>query len=235
MGLDWNPIGRAKPGFEAEFSKLERELDGLADPSRAPPRPSLLKSLLSAFTGRHLEDRKSAIVGRMAEISTPVYETLGAPRVGTDPKADAWMIARVREDDPTASAQAILDEHRGYRVLDLLPDNAGFPVYATGGYEGTDRYTFRAQFLQRQKPRLGKDLIEAGYEPMTAAGLGRHGERLLAKATDWAAEIGRPELLTQRDPPENATPDEDGCHITASAAQWCLFWSRHGCGMEPYF
>jgi hypothetical protein len=233
MGLDWNPIGRPKPGFEAEFSALERELDSLGHPSQ--PKPSFLKSLASAFSGRNDEDRKSAIVDRMAEIILPVYEILGAPRVGSDPQADAWMIAHVRKDDPTASPAAILAEHAGYHVLDLLPANPGFPVYSSWGYEGVDRYTFRAKFLDPLEPVLGKELIAAGYEIMTPRRLEAHGEELLRKATEWADRIGRPGLLTRRDPPDDLESEEGGCHITASAAQWCLYWACRGHGMEPYF
>jgi hypothetical protein len=215
MGLDWNPIGRPRPGFEAE-----------------------LEHLLSTYWELQAEGDKARLdrAGlRIVEITVPVHTDLGAPRVGDDPAADRWVVEQVRKTDPAASAAQILEQHAGYYVLDLLPPNPGFPVYTSWGYPGVDRYTFRGKFLDDLGPILGDDLVTAGYGVMTARELEAHGNKLLRKATEWAVRIDRTGLLFRRDAPDDFDGEEGGCHITASAAQWCLYWARRGHGMEPYF
>jgi hypothetical protein len=71
MGLDWNPMGRPKPGAEQEFARLFRQIESTP------------------------EDRREPLVKRFQQITQPPFETLGAPRVGSDPKADDWLRERL--------------------------------------------------------------------------------------------------------------------------------------------
>lgn len=78
---------------------------------------------------------------RFFEIITPVFETLGAPRVGIDEAADEWLRTKVSP----ARFEEARNRMRGYYVLDLLPSCDGFPLYSNyhAGQEGRDRYSFR--------------------------------------------------------------------------------------------
>jgi hypothetical protein len=65
MGLDWQPLGKPKPGHEAEFEVL---YDALFE----------------------AESRDPALLTRLREIQISPHETLGTPRVGSDAQADRW-------------------------------------------------------------------------------------------------------------------------------------------------
>ena len=71
MGLDWNPLAKPKPGFEAEFEELFRRSPNGSD----------------GLTKDELE--------RFQTISSAPYELLGAPRLGLDPEADKWLLGRL--------------------------------------------------------------------------------------------------------------------------------------------
>jgi hypothetical protein len=69
MGLDLVVEGCAKFGHEAEWRRLVER----------------------SFAGQELSE---ADVARFQEISIPGYQRIGAPRVGFDSVADAWIIER---------------------------------------------------------------------------------------------------------------------------------------------
>src|SRR5262252_785795 len=69
MGLDWNPMGRPKPGFEEELADLFTTAESL-DPTSS---------------------ERAAVIARFKEISVPPWATLGAPRVGFHVLADQWL------------------------------------------------------------------------------------------------------------------------------------------------
>jgi hypothetical protein len=79
MGLDWNPIGKPKPGHEEEFDRL---FDMLKE--GAPPKPSLISRM---FSGTPKVDPEE----RWLDIQITPYETLGTPRVGRDEAAEDWL------------------------------------------------------------------------------------------------------------------------------------------------
>ena len=210
MGLDWNPLARPKEGFEAEFSRL---LNGNLDDTSALDRERL--------------------IARFQEISDPPFQTLGAPQIGTDPRADAWLLERMKAHGETADASEALSRMRGFYVLDLLPPSPGLPVYTSSGYDGVDRYTFRGAFLSDVREVLGEDLFHAAWDPMDAAQLSAYGERLLAVARKFAIGHALEFLEEQREPPESMDSPESHAHILFSAGRWCLWWSARGHGLEP--
>src|SRR5262245_61528302 len=67
LGLDWNPGNRPRPGFEAEFRRLADDIRDQRVKEGSPEH------------------------NRFFEISVSAYETLQAPRVGSDPRADDWI------------------------------------------------------------------------------------------------------------------------------------------------
>jgi hypothetical protein len=213
MGLDWNPLARPKPGFEAEYARLlAMDLDGLKDADR------------------------EATLERFGEISDAPYEVLDAPRVGFDSEADQWLQERLRETGRAAEFPEAREGMRGFYVLDLVPESPGLPVYGSDGYEGVDRYTFRGKFLDDAQHIIGDELYQRAWQQLTAADLGEYGQALLAAARGYAASRGLEHLEHEREPPTHDDQDPAwGTHIVFSAAAWCLWWSAKGFGLEPYF
>ena len=83
MGLDWQPLGRPKPGHEAEFNRLfDKLMDGVRAATRARER--------------------------MRAIEVSPFETLGAPRIGFDEQADRWAEEQYRQRP--AAEQSVYDE-----------------------------------------------------------------------------------------------------------------------------
>lgn len=185
MGLDWNPLVRPKEGHEEEFERLlAQDLDTLEDPERT----------------RHIE--------RIRSISDAPFETVGAPRVGHDPSANEWVLELLRKRGREAEYESVIDQMTGYYVLDLLPDSPGFPVYCSSGYEGVDRCTFRAKFLDYVEELIGTDLHNQAWLRMSAAELLSYGEALLQIAESHAENLGLGELKSQRMPPEPFDPEK---------------------------
>jgi hypothetical protein len=216
MGLDWNPLARPKPGAEAEFERLLEELE------RGGP---------GKLTKRKREER----LARFQEISDPAYTTLGAPRVGYDAVADAWLRERVEKKGKLEDLEALARDMHGFYVLDLLPPCDGFPRYTHANlYEGVDRCSFRGAFLKDTTDIIGEELFERGYGVMSAAELAAYADDLEAVTRPWATRAGVAHM-------EQATesPDDEGPELQADilfcAIRWCRFWSARGHGLEPYF
>lgn len=108
MGLDLILEGSARAGYEAEWLRLvERSFANSATPDG------------------ELSDAEFA---RFDEISIPAYARIGAPRVGTDAEADAWIIEAKRAQTPEDAA-IVLREFDGYHVLRLCKCD-GIPAYS---------------------------------------------------------------------------------------------------------
>lgn len=214
MGLDWNPMSRAKAGNEAEFA-----------------------TLLATDFGALSPEGQNEFRERLDAISEPPYATLGAPRVGHDAAADAWLAERLRESGRESELARAKAEMEGYYVLQLLPQCAGLPVYSSRGYEGVDRYTFRGAFLDDVKEILGETLFLHAWDTMSAEDLADYGTTLLAHARRYATEHGLTHIEQRFEPPEEANEDapESKAHILFSAAAWCLWWSERGHGLAPYY
>jgi hypothetical protein len=75
MGLDWNPLGKPKPGFEQEFERVFKLLG--EQPDNAVGRDALNQ--------------------RWLEIQITPYETLQAPQVGVSDAATEWALVRFAE------------------------------------------------------------------------------------------------------------------------------------------
>jgi hypothetical protein len=214
MGLDWNPTPRAKPGSEAKFERLMGiDLDEIDDVDR------------------------EATIARIHAISETPFETIGAPRVGYDPRADSWLAERLREKGTEHELDHVRQEMHGYYVLDLMPDVPGLPVYSSFGYHGVDRYTFRGQFLDDVRQIIGNDLYERVWHSMDAPELQAYGQALLHAGREYARQHGLEALENQREIPAGSDPDSPDAraHIIFSAGNWCVWWARHGHGLEPYY
>jgi hypothetical protein len=225
MGLDWNPLSRPKPGHEAEYARIFDALE------HGAPAKTLFGRATRKPLGAH---EKEAHVQRFREISEAPFEALGAPRVGHDEAADAWLRSRLREG---ARFEEVRERMRGYRVLDLLPDCDGFPRYTHNGmYEGVDRYSFRGAFLDDVKDVIGEELHADAWNRKLAPELAAYADALEARALPWARSEGVAHLATQHSEAEFVEGSaETRADILFTAIRWCRYWSARGFGLDPYF
>jgi len=226
MGLDWNPLGKPKSGFEQEFFDLLGQLTepkAWLQPSPIPHRP--------IADG---QDTKS-LRQRLFSIQISPYETLGAPRVGRDPAADAWIRAQYgKAPNRPPSIDDWVRQFQGYYAIALVPENDGLPFYS-GQPLGGERWTFRAKFLEDCLDVLGEPLFNEAWLNHTPAQTADYGDRLMRLATEYAEATDTHYVLSSRRVndailADNASPAHKA-HIIASAARWVAFWSSRGHGM----
>jgi len=218
MGLDWQPLGKPKPGHEAEFEELFTAL------------------FIDQVRDRVKRDRLSAI-----EISP--YETLGIPRVGFDPAADRWAAERYSKRSWKklfVSRQEFMRACHGSYVMELLPlpPPDGVPHYTNGGADSyCEVFTFRGKFLEFCEDVLGQELLAEAWASHSAADLMEYGTKLRDRAVAYAEKEGVSGILPLRDPPDGLDVEEPAgqAHIVISAARWCAFWSEGGHGMIADF
>jgi hypothetical protein len=217
MGLDWQPLGKPKPGHEGAFEEFYEEIF-------------------------EVENRDRSLWEGLREITVSPYETLGAPRVGFDATADRWA-AEEHSKRPWkklfVSRRKWQKIFHGYYILDLVPPNDGMPVYSNGGRGSyCEVYSFRAKFFEFCSDMLAEELFGEAWVHHKAAELKDYGTRLCDHAAAFAAESGVADVLGRRNLPERITEWEHPAakaHIVDSAARWCLFWSGRGHGMYPDF
>ena len=122
----------------------------------------------------------------IADISIPRYERIGAPRVGYDTTANAWITERQNAQSPEDVA-AVLKEFHGYYVLRLVQCD-GVPKYSNGGlYDGADETSFRGAFLNDCQDMLGEDLFNDAWNSKLPATAVSYGQPLLAAAVHRTA------------------------------------------------
>jgi hypothetical protein len=213
VGLDLVVEGCAKPGHEAEWRRTVED----------------------AFDERELSQ---AEVARFRDISIPGHERIGAPRVGFDAAADAWIIEARKAETPEQIAET-LKEFRGYYVLRLL-ESDGVPAYSNGGlYGGADETSFRGAFLKSCQGVLGKKLLNEAWEHKWPEDAVSYGQALLAAAD--AAETAplqpRPSFFARiglvRAP--EPLPMAEQLDIVRTAGRWFIFWGERGHPIRAWY
>ena len=223
MGLDWNPIGKPKPGSEEEFAALFKQLGEL------PTRPGWLERIRLRRRGIDRE----AIKKRWEEIQITPYETLGAPQVGESAEADAWARKRYSEiEEPRPSEDEFWQEMRGYYVLDLVSPCDGLPRYSNSSAGYVERFSFRAEFLRYCEDIVPEDTFEKCYESCLAAELAILGEELRNCAASFAKQKNLEHIEFAKDVELNEESPETKLDILYAAAGWCEYWSSRGHGLE---
>jgi hypothetical protein len=143
MGLEWEPLPTPKRGHEREFVDL-------------------FKKLVSS-TG----SKREQVAAWFNQIAIPPFETIGAPRIGKDDEANAWLEARLEKSNRLAELPQLLQEMHGYCVLELMPPCDGFPVYSNHKVvEHLDRYSFHAELLAGVHDELGAELCARAHVMM---------------------------------------------------------------------
>jgi hypothetical protein len=223
MGLDWNPLGRPKPGHEEEFARLFREIGEMA-------HAGLIERLRRRLRGVDPE----AIKARWLDIQVSPLETVGAPRVGVSAEATAWAREQWRQQsEPKPSEEEFLRGMDGYWVVELAAPSDGIPVYSNGGMGYVEGTSFRAEFLRDCEDVVDEDTLARGYESCLAPELADLGRALRSAAQSFATTNGVAHVEHVRLPDglEHGSP-ESKAHIVYSAAKWCEWWSSRGHGLE---
>jgi hypothetical protein len=211
MGLDWNPGPKPQPNSEDEFRRLWRRLQSKWCWNR------------------------SAKLKRFEEVTITAFETLEAPRVGSDQRANEWAReAFTARADKTVSEEDFIQQMKDFYVLDLVPPCDGLPRY-TNGYTGgyVERYAFRGQFLVDCHEIIGRDLLEQAYHSKLPNDTARYADALLGRAAAFAREnsMDASKSLHTEDPDSI----EYRLDVVLSAGRWCRFWSERGHWLEAYW
>jgi hypothetical protein len=215
MGLDLVVEGCAKEGHELEWRRfLER-----------------------SFAEKEVSE---ADVARFNEISIPAYQRIGAPRVGFDSAADAWIIETRKANTPEEEA-AVLKEFHGYYAVRLVKCD-GVPDYSNAGaYAGIDETTFRGAFLSVCRDVLNKRLLEDAWNSKFPEAAVSYGKALLAAAdaAEAAGVMAKPRrgilsrlgLAKAADP----WPIAEQIDVIRAAGRWFVFWGERGHPIRAWF
>jgi hypothetical protein len=213
LGLDLVVEGCAKPGHEAEWRRI----------------------LERAFADSQLSE---AEIARFKKISVPGYERIGAPRVGFDAAADAWVID-ARKAQTSEEVASTLKEFFGYYVLRLVKCD-GVPTYSNGGlYDGVDESSFRGDFLRSCRNVIDERLLNAAWEHKLPEAAIAYGQALLA-AADAAEKSPRDahrNFLSRLGLVKTAEllPLPEQLDIVRAAGRWFVFWGERGHPISAYF
>lgn len=207
MGLDLVVEARAKTGHEVEWRDI----------------------ISRAFADKPLSEAEMA---RFQEISSPAYENLGAPRVGFDPAADAWMIEARGAEGPEEIAK-VLAEFHGYHVVDLV-ESDGVPLWSHGHlYGDLDVTSLRGKALESATAILPKPLIHQAYEHRLPEAAIAYGAALLAAAE--RARLEGPLEPRKRGlfaflslPRGEALSFEEQLELVEDSGRWFIFWGERG-------
>lgn len=213
LGLDWNPGNRSRPGFADEFRRLA---DGIRD------------QRIKVGSPEHK---------RFFEISISAYETLQAPRVGSDPRANEWIRKKYHEQPQQISETEWLQRFQGFYVVELVPPCDGIPRYSNGHAGGyVERFSFRAQFLRDCESFLPSHVLNAAYESKPPEATIAYGRELLSIGGAFARENGLDPMncVASSDDLDRATP-RYRADVVLSAARWCVFWGERGHMLEAYW
>ncbi len=216
MGLDLCPVGRPKPGHEAEWNRLMRTL----------------------YAGRK-ESKKN--FERRNQISVQPFADVGAPRVGESKKADAWALENFRRKEGENDA-ALLKRLHGFHVLPLIYGKCdGLPRYTHADlYGGRDETSLRGSFLIDCEKILGSTLLgRAWTHIMGPEEAVEYGQQLFSVAERAAA--CRPKARSQTRRPRGKRKSQqtltfdDKIDILHAAGRWYVFWGTRGHPIHAWY
>ncbi len=218
LGLDLIVESCAKPGHEAEWRRtIER-----------------------TFAADQLSDAERV---RFAEITIPPYAQVGAPRVGQDAAADAWIIEVRQAGTPEEIAQ-VLKDFAGYYALQLV-ESDGLPKYSHAGLTNeVDETSFRGAFFKMCSDVLDKRTTDQAWEHKFPDEAVTYGRALL-EAADAAAAAGPP----PKAPPKRGLlsalglgrkaqddlPFDEQLDVVRTAGRWYVFWGERGHPISAWF
>lgn len=225
MGLDLTVEAAAKRGHEAEWRRI---------------------------MDRNFKDEQlfDADIAHFHEISIPGYENVGAPRVGFDAAADAWIV-EVRGATTPEEVTQVLEQFHGHYALPLVKCD-GLPLYTHANlYEGVDETSFRGEFLKLCSDVITDEQIAEAWDHKFPEDAVRYGQTLLA-AADAAEASGPPPARPPKPEPEKrgvlarlfgkkpvAEPEpeawDEQLRIVRAAGRWYVFWGERGHAIRAFF
>ena len=222
MGLDWNPLGKPKPGFEDEFASIFQELGESSNWSWFEKRR------------RRKEGRdREGLHKRWDEIQITPHETVGAPQVGSSAEADAWARKFYDEmEPPRPSESEFWHEMQGHYVLALAPPCDGFPFYSNWTMGYVERFSFRAQFLTLCEDIIPEASLGKCYESCLAPAFAVLAQELRDCTTSYAQANNLQHIEFVADVDSDEKSSESKAHILYSAVRWCEYWSSRGHALE---
>ncbi|MCA9570224.1 MAG: hypothetical protein KC656_20415, partial [Myxococcales bacterium] len=212
MGLDWLAGQRPQEGHEERFWALFEQLEAQ-------------------------EAQDDAMMAEWQALGVPAWQCVGAPVVGQDAAADAWVIDRLAQNGIFgAKAQERLRDMAGFHVLELAPPSDGMPVYTHAGmYDGVDETSFRGAFLEQCEEALAPELLAAAWKRKQPAEGLAYGEALRDAARRWAQQHGCVDVLELGDPEEMLEGPAFVAHVLDAAGRWCIHWSSRGHLLDVWF
>jgi len=229
MGLDWCVNDKVIKGRETEYERLNAVYDDLRSSTTAAynvwttkyghERPCYFPNpVTDEWKGTSdavaFEARKDMLRKELAKCVVGPMETMKAPRVGHDEKADAFvrgqweMYDDLQEEYPTV--EDYLEASEGLYVQDLAEsDGLGMVGGILVGAE-----SFRGKIIGYTE-WLPEDVRNQAYSDMSPEELMTYGAELIA--------LG-----------EEAGEQEDS-DIVVSAGKWCVFWGSNGHSMHAWY
>jgi len=218
MGLDWHLVSPPLPGKESELAELDAEIAALWEQEDGDDggTDELYRQIDA------LQERRGALLDKL-----DCAAIAGAPRVGVDPEAVAFLLAnetlfRPHPGDgdlpwPDHVEQLAIRLHDRY-LTEASRDRDALPRFPAGPVS-SNRYDFRGQVMLELEPILGEDLVLEAGEPHTAAG-----------CIDYAARIERAISMHRED---------DGVADLVEAARsvvvWLRYWGERRMGFSPSY
>ena len=207
MGLDWMlDKVKPRPGSERRFEEINKLLSEMEEDARSP-----------------------ALEAERDEITISVFEAIGAPRTGEDPRADEWF--REHMYDPAhadalkgegnpkfcefwgQSFEECLADNKGKYVVELAEKTGG--IAAVSGMVMVSNLDFRGKVL-RFIEGLDEVLVDESYEDHTAE-----------ECVDYARRLEE-QLPRVADGPE-------GKELLQGAISWLRFWGELGFGYHAWY
>jgi hypothetical protein len=212
VGLDLVVEGCPRRGHEAEWREiLERSFSG--------------------------DEPRETDQSRFNEISVPPHERVGAPRVGFDDAADAWIVRTSNASTPDEVAR-VLTEFHGYYVLRLV-ESDGIPKFSNAGlYEGVDKTSFRGAFLSDCKNVLTTELIDEAWSHKFPEDALSYGHALLAAAESASKRPEPKQSLFSKlgiTKAADSIPMEEQLEIVRAAGKWFIYWAERGHAIRAWF
>ncbi|MEP7210076.1 MAG: hypothetical protein ABI740_04500 [Alphaproteobacteria bacterium] len=208
MGLDLEPLGKAKPGNEKTWVTLTQTL----------------------YAGKTLSDDESR---KLIDISVPPYAEIGAPMVGKDRAADEWMMKQAKAHKDNRPEQEIIAQAKGYFVVELLLGKCdGVPAYSNGGLGYVSAVTFRGEFPKDCTAFLDQPTIELAWRTVIPpAAAVSYGKALLARLDRPSSQPpaqGSLRGAIDRVLGGNSTSIQEQRQIIDAAGRWYVFWGARG-------
>jgi len=219
MGLDLIVEARAKPGHVGEWRNFVER----------------------SFANEELTEEE---MERFAEISISDSETVGAPRIGFDESANAWVIKREKAETPEQVA-AVLKESHGLYVLALVKCD-GIPRYSNAAADyGIDETSFRGAWLRDCTDVLESLLLTTAWNNMWPPEAVAYGDALLLAADRAEGKTGPiairalHRLLTKiglnKAKSESGKTLAEQLDIVRAAGRWYVYWGERGHPIRAWF